>query len=473
MRIAGVLWAICVLGQSATAEEAFPHTATVSHEAVLVRSGPGESFYPTCRLLKGAEVEVHRKGPNGWCAIRPPEGEFCLIAAGRVKLLPGDDLAEVVDQEATVWIGSHVAKPDPHRWQIHLQPGERAAVLGVRAGAGEAGNAAAWYKIAPPAGEFRWVPLEALKREVDSSGEAPPQQLSAEAVASAQPLADPTAADETPEPPISDVLPMPAGEQTAGDQPAAESPNETVAQASLESHSEGEPPLSPIPDEAAHQMPSEPALPVAPPFREADLRIEPKPRVPRDESAATATLPDVAIADTPFDIEATALQVDLTLAVAHDLSRWRLGPLRDRAERLRDNAPSPECRQQAESLLASIERFEQLYDRYREYALGASPPGRPARHSSSATRTARFSGTAEDNPVAASGQLAPVSAEVDSPPFALLDDEGRIEAYVTPGRGVDLMRFAEQHIGVYGAKTTDERLRAPHVIARAVKPLTR
>ncbi|MBW3598704.1 MAG: SH3 domain-containing protein, partial [Planctomycetes bacterium] len=161
MRILCAALAACLAVRAASGEE-FPYTAEVAHEAALVRSGPGESYYPTGRLLRGSKVEVHRHDPHGWCAIRPPEGEFSLVHAERLKLLPGDDLAEVVGAEARVWVGSQLAPPDEHRWQIHLQPGERVVVLGVRAAdaSDEEGNF--WCKIAPPAGEFRWIPREAL-----------------------------------------------------------------------------------------------------------------------------------------------------------------------------------------------------------------------------------------------------------------------------------------------------------------------
>jgi hypothetical protein len=485
MGIAGVLWATALWGQAAGAEKDFPYAATVAHEAVLVRSGPGDGFYPTSRLLKAAEVEVHRHGPGGWCAVRPPAGEFSLIASDNVKLLPGDDLVEVVDREATVWVGSHIAKPDQHRWQIHLQPGERAAVLGVRAGAGENGKAVAWYKIAPPAGEFRWVPRETLTREnespelTDSASDSeaqqsvlvnqPPPELPAEELSAAMPLTD-SSKSEGVDRPGSDILPAPAGEAALVEKPSEVIPASVELPAESEPLSaESEPPLTPIPDDASQQQSPDEAPSPDPAFREADLRIDPKPRPPRGDgspaSASVETLQPV------FDMEATALEVDLTLAVAQDLSRWRLGPLRDRAERLRDRAPSPESRQEAANLLDSIARFEQLYNRYLQYARpGSVAASRPQYDIGGAAAQAQVG---DQDQFAATGQLAPLSPEFDTPPFALLDDAGRIQAYVTPADGLNLAKYAGAVVGIAGHSGMDEKLQTPHVIAAGVRMLRR
>jgi hypothetical protein len=364
MRVAAVLLAVCLSVRAAVSDE-FPYRAEITQEAALVRSGPGESHYPTCRLLRGAEVEVYRQAPNGWCAIRPPEGEFSLVAADQVRLLPGDDLAEVVAAEAPVWVGSESAKPDQHTWQIHLQRGERAVVLGVRTAPGEKDSTVTWYKIAPPAGEFRWVPAESLAPVQAAGALGSPStpkvetQVPNQDTANQGPglvLEEAKANDEAPEP--REATP-PAGPLSS----PAEVAN-AVKQASLE---------LPIAGDAVAL--AEPATSTASAFLEADRRVESLPRVVRLEpNAEDAPIQPGAVANEPFDVQFTAIQVDLTLAVAQDLSRWRLGPLRDRAMQLRDSAATAADRERTESLLASIAGFEQLYRRYCQYAQARSSP---------------------------------------------------------------------------------------------------
>ena len=40
-----------------------------------------------------------------------------------------------------------------------------------------------------------------------------------------------------------------------------------------------------------------------------------------------------------------------------------------------------------------------------------------------------------------------------APPFALLDDEGRVQAYVTPVPGLNLRRYTKKYVGIIGEKT--------------------
>ena len=40
-----------------------------------------------------------------------------------------------------------------------------------------------------------------------------------------------------------------------------------------------------------------------------------------------------------------------------------------------------------------------------------------------------------------------------APPFALLDDEGRVQAYVTPMPGLNLRRYTKKYVGIVGENT--------------------
>jgi hypothetical protein len=341
--------ALLVAGLSlrAAAEE-FPYTAEVAHEAALVRSGPGESYYPTSRVVRGAVVEVYRHDPHGWCAIRPPEGEFSLIEAERLKLLPGDDLAEVVGQEAKAWVGSHITEPEEHRWQIHVQPGERVVVLGVRAGDANDPDGAFWCRIAPPAGEFRWI-----HRDVLSQAEALAATTNDSApVAVAEQVRSPAEAIDSPsvELGLADVAPRPL-------QPPAEAPFPGAG--TLPGPAGGDLPVQPVslPQTIAPYPPA-----AAPTLVEADRVAA---FTPREMAAPEEVMLAGGSAPIPFREELRAINIDLALTVARDLTRWRLGPLQERAARLVDVAETDDDYREAVKLLEAIRRFEHLYQRYR------------------------------------------------------------------------------------------------------------
>ena len=138
----------------------FPYRAAIrpaekgdSASDLVARSGPGDDFYPTDKLSPGDRVEVYRHDRGGWCAIRPPEGSFSWVLTKYLDFSRSDDgaaddnAAVVNTDRCQAHIGTSLGDERDVR-QVQLSEGESVAVL-------ERGNR--WCKIAPPAGEFRWV----------------------------------------------------------------------------------------------------------------------------------------------------------------------------------------------------------------------------------------------------------------------------------------------------------------------------
>jgi hypothetical protein len=146
----------------ARAEE-FPYSAFVAAADAPVRSGPGEQFYPVLTMARGDAVEVWRHDPGGWCAIRPPEGSFSWISADFVRAID-DRRGVVVGQQVNVRIGSNFSDVRD-AIQVQAVEGEELALIEARAPAGGLGSW--WYKIHPPAGEFRWIHESKLVRHPD------------------------------------------------------------------------------------------------------------------------------------------------------------------------------------------------------------------------------------------------------------------------------------------------------------------
>lgn len=138
----------------------FPYTAVVNGEDVYVRSGPGSNYYPTDKLQRGDKVEVYRQDPGGWCAIRPPGNSFSWVAAQKMNRVE-DGLAAAAEEHVPVHVGSSLSDLRDVI-QVRLDRRERVEVLSApdpddRSGSG-------WYKISPPAGEFRWISVKFLQR---------------------------------------------------------------------------------------------------------------------------------------------------------------------------------------------------------------------------------------------------------------------------------------------------------------------
>ena len=151
------------------AEQTFPYKAFVTSDDVYVRSGPGDSYYPTDKLKVGQEVEVYRHDPGGWYAIRPPEGSFSWVH-GRYLKLGQDHLATLTEDRIAARVGSRFSDVRDSI-QVRLQKGETVEVLEAkRTGPANANASNTWYKIAPPSGEFRWVSARFVDPDYSADG---------------------------------------------------------------------------------------------------------------------------------------------------------------------------------------------------------------------------------------------------------------------------------------------------------------
>jgi hypothetical protein len=156
MRLGSVLGGILLtcLAASVSAAGDFPYKAYVVADDVHVRSGPGDNYYPTARLRRGDMVEVYRHDPGGWYAVRPPEGSFSWVSSRHLQ--PRDDgIAVVAGDRVVARVGSTLGN-QRDVIQVRLDRGEEVELLESKRLAAD-GQTERWYKIAPPAGEFRWI----------------------------------------------------------------------------------------------------------------------------------------------------------------------------------------------------------------------------------------------------------------------------------------------------------------------------
>lgn len=155
-----------------------PYKAVVLEHDATVLSGPEASFYPTTKLSKGEQVEVYRVDAKHWLAIRPPQDSFSWVSAEHVELTESGTRARVINTPAKTRIGSQFS--DEHDVEyISLNQGEILELLGTKMLEDEeTGAPRRWFKIAPPAGEFRWIHANSVARLDHDPGE--PEAISAQ-----------------------------------------------------------------------------------------------------------------------------------------------------------------------------------------------------------------------------------------------------------------------------------------------------
>lgn len=398
----------------AEAEE-FPYPAVVT-QTTSARCGPGEHYYRTSKLPRGTRVEVYRT-QGSWSAIRPLPASFSWAPASQLQTTATDDVMVAREDGVRVWIGTNVETLNKHHFQVELKKGEAVQVIGEKRLVAPSGAVAdTWYKIQPPAGEFRWAPTSDLQRD---NGQATPTSVAdielTDIGASNKPLVEPAELER-----VVDSTP-PQGRQadalSVGDQ-------RTV-------------PTAPAPKPEWLQW-----------------------RPPTD----------------PVDFDRTLEQFNTKLAtmVAQPTTQWDFVELRIKSGKMADAGPSPLHRARARKLQASISEFQAVADRLskpRDGMISQASLETPAQESPT-TSGSTGGGNGAGEGYTGQGWLMPVhSSQKSVPKYTILDDQGRFLHFVSPAPGVNLRRYEKQRVGVIGPSSYIPALDRPHITAQRIVPL--
>ena len=326
-----------------------PYRAQVVVDLAAFRAGPGTEFYSCGQLRRGTIVEVYKQDASGFLAIRPPQQASSWVLARDVEMTAETNIGRVLRSNVASWIDSQLPSAPDDQWQVRLKEGELIEIIEKRPVPGQPPETAdMYYRIAPPAGEFRWLSIQTVKPVTETVGR---EQESVQLVQ--------------------------------------------------------------YPQETTH-------LP-------ADGW--------RDRRLANI-LPQRPASATRISINRTN---HATL-------------------------PSKLVRQDAPGSLKPFEEFKQALgerDRSRSRLPVRDPSHRPA---------FRVAGVEYDGV----GWLMPVHAKNRSmPPFALLNDEGKLIHYVTPAPGVNLRRYARKNVGIFGTRRLGKDGQANQLTAYRVIDLAR
>ena len=430
-----------------------PVTVESTAPATLLRSGPGDAFYPTARIAAGTSLEVWAIDESGYCAVRPPSGSFSWVRATEVVDEAGKDgtvgqpslkhhfTGVVVKDGAVARVGSQLNELR-HVSQVALEAGERVRVVErVRIESGR--HAGEWLRIEPPAGEFRWAWGPDLNLPADLA-----------------PRVD--------EPPAVTGLAA-AGEALASIRDAGTAVRQAVAEI----------------DAPADARP----MPADMPQQNSMTRLLsgwlPRGTNVFDLSSAPPAAPAVAgAAAVPAD-ELADIDLALSLAVAGPTENWHLDGIRERLRLAATRATSAEERTRADAIDARLARFEAIQARQRALvpsapeeestlrlggmwsslsALG-SRPVRPGVLPGGRPADGRPDWTPPDQ-VETTGRLATVvSRRPDAPRWALVDGTNNVLVFVTPQPGVNLAPMVGQQVTVRGARGYMPEYKRPYMVA--------
>lgn len=461
-RLAIALWFVAAFGQRALAEIE-PYQARIVTPRALVYSGPGEKFYPTAALVPGDMVEVYREEGGGWLGIRPPAGSFSLVPEKQLRVQDGD-LAEVRDDSVTCRIGSQLSDKC-NAVQVRLKRREIVEIVGRHQIDGET-----WCRIAPPAGEFRWIHAASVER-------AGPTSDTSEAAADSSAVIQASATDEAvaiqEESPqetqaTAEAAPADAAEAMsssesnddskwrASSQPQNEAATSAPPTATPATEQVTPPPLAPItPIPATASAPS--AVPTTPPTAQPPAAANVAPVSPQPPQSAGFDVPR----------QLTEIELRLSRMASAPPQLWNTERLQRDTEQLLASAQSQAERDMVKATLTKIDRFTVLARRYQQ---GSQVASRQPTTPSQALANARQ--PTADGRYDAVGVLRPVvSKRPGAPQFALVDDRGQVLTFVTPTPDVNLQPYLGRRVGIAGNRGFIPEFNRAHVTAGRVTPL--
>lgn len=432
-----LLMSVAVFGQQFDS-----YAATVRVSQTPVRSAPFADQYASAYLNQGEQVQVYRETRNGFLAIRPLHDSYSWVRADELELHSDGEHATVRRSRVPSWIGSFRDESVNYGYTVLLNKGEVVTVLGRQELTLSSGRQAQQYfKIAPPAGEFRWVHKQFIER---ANVQIPLTRPSNTDLESDVVLAsyDDTASSST------DV----SGWGTANYIPRWIKPSEF-------------------------------------------LKVRMQDRVKRDR-AVPARKPD---ADTPFQVASFQTQPtdtktvsELEIAISEMATRssdsWDIGFLRDQANRLLSSSSAAQ-QGAIERLIQRLDQYQKIKDEKQQIAstnLSSLPP----RSTDLNTRKLPF----EEADINAAGEIGSgvLSAEArrtaytetgylvrvrstrnDAPEYALVDAQGEVKVFISPQLGLNLSTYVRRHVGVFGRRGYLYRLKTQHVTVDRVVDLAR
>ncbi len=377
---------VCILATlPLQADQTYPYNAIIKN-STMVRCGPDDSYYSCQRLAAGSKVEVHALTENGFLAIRPPRGSSSWVDAEDLQV-SNQSVGRVIRSGTVSWIGSQFTQPEDHNWQIQLQQGDQLRLSGkqtmqIRRDL----PSATYYRVSPPASEFRWIPAAAVTPRSTASSQAAGIRWTDSGVR-----------------PASATVP--------------------VKQA-------------PLPSPAAR----------------GGWRNRHGQKVTRvaalDVNPATEELPGGA------GQQIVLLDTQLSELMSGKSESWQIDAVRSSLQQLLNQELGHPLQQRVHILLERI-------DQYRRVQQG-QPLGPGTRQ------------PAETTIYDAAGWLMKVHTSSNrAPPYAILDNDGKVLEFVSPAPGLNLHRYLKKRVGVFGYQSYLPSLKTPHITVYRIVDLAR
>jgi hypothetical protein len=164
MRRAVIAGLALLVFPAAGAAQSGPYVAVVGSAPVTLRAGPSDQFPETFTLRPGSPVVVDHEEPNGWLAVQDPVGRAYSVSWVQAAFVDFDNTKPtpqgVTVEEATTLAAGQLGLAQPlHVRRAKVPAGTGLLVIGAKVQF----EGKSWHPVMPPAGDFRYLPKQAVK----------------------------------------------------------------------------------------------------------------------------------------------------------------------------------------------------------------------------------------------------------------------------------------------------------------------
>lgn len=140
------------------------YLAVVTDPELKVRAGPGDKFPDTGTVVKGDRVLVAGEEPGGWLAVWAPQGSVSWVQNTFIDFNKDRPVPQNVKvEDGTTLAAGRVGLPQPLTEVRRAKVPEGTALVVIGAPATFEGKK--WYPVVPPFGDFRYVPKTGVQAE--------------------------------------------------------------------------------------------------------------------------------------------------------------------------------------------------------------------------------------------------------------------------------------------------------------------
>lgn len=443
-----MLLSVAVFGQQFT-----PYLATVNSQQAPVLAAPFEDQYVSTFLVRGEQVQVYRETRNGFLAIRPLHDSYSWVAASELEIHADGDHATVRRARVPSWIGSSDDRAVNYGYTVLLDRGEIVTVLGQKEfSLSSTSGVQTYIKIAPPAGEFRWIHRQHLE------GSSAALQNSAQ-------NSSPVNVNSQNDTDSSDIALATYTDLEPGSQPLTSGRSNYVLRWTKPSGTVNSGKLRDRQRPSQHQPVVDPSG--SRPFRPVSFAVQ-------------STQGNVADS-------VASLELAVSEMATRRAESWNVGELMDRVNRLRSDSSAAEqgALDRIRDRLLQYQEIKEERQRVEANVTTSLPP----RSYDLNTRKLPFTEADLDSFEVGSGVLTAEarrtayeetgylvrvrSSRNDAPEYALVDAEGEVKAFVAPQPGLNLSTYVRRHVGVFGRRGYLYRLKTQYLTVTKIVDLDR